>query len=112
MLTTSGLPAGNGQPITATYSGDGDFSGGTGSLMVGQTVTTDGTTTTVSSLGNSSADGQLVTFTATVASAGPGTIDNGGTVQFMVDNKDYGLPVPLRPARPASATRRRRPVHI
>ena len=66
--------------ITASYSGDTDFSASSGTLSGGQTVTTTGTTTVLSSTTPSSVFGQSVTFTATVNSANDGTLT--GTVTF------------------------------
>ncbi|HEV8060141.1 MAG TPA: DUF4214 domain-containing protein, partial [Gemmataceae bacterium] len=50
--------------------------------------------TVVASSANPSLFGQTVTFTATVT-AGSGTFDNGGTVQFAVDGTNFGAPVSL-----------------
>ena len=77
--------------ITATYSGDTEFAGSSGTLSGGQVVKQASTTTTLSSSANPSALGQAVTFTATLA-AGSGTFDNGGTVQFAVDGTNFGSP--------------------
>ncbi len=59
-------------------------------MPLNQVVGPDGTTTTVASSPTPSAYGQTVTFTATVTTGGPGTFDNRGTVQFLVDGTDYG----------------------
>ena len=68
--------------ITASYSGDQNFTASTGSLTetVGQAVTT----TTVTSSANPSAVGQTVTYTATVS-----PVPDGGTVAFS----DDGAPI-------------------
>ena len=81
--------------IIATYSGDPDFSGSSGSG--GQTVNPQSliaTTTVVSSSASPSVLGQSVTFIATVTAVS-GTFDNGGSVQFAVDGTTYGSPVIL-----------------
>ena len=84
-VTTSSLTAGNGflgnHFITAIYSGDGNFSGGSATLV--QKVHASASTTTVSSSPNPSSGGQAVTFTATVASAPPGPTIPSGMVTFQ-----------------------------
>ena len=84
-VTTSSLTAGNGflgnHFITATYSGDGNFSGGSATLV--QKVHASASTTTVNSSPNPSSGGQAVTFTATVASAPPGPTIPSGMVTFQ-----------------------------
>jgi hypothetical protein len=67
-FSASSLAVGS-HTITASYVGDSNFLGSTGTLT--QTVGKAGTTTTVSSSANPSAPGQSVTFTALVS--GPGT---------------------------------------
>ena len=52
------------------------------------------TTTAVSSSSNPAAHRQTVTFTATVT-AQSGTFDNGGSVQFAVDGRNFGSPQDL-----------------
>jgi hypothetical protein len=80
-------------PVTATYTPTGgNFSGSSGTLPGGQTVTAAGTVTTVSSSLNPSVVGDAVTFTATITSAG-GTPT--GTVQFSIDAVPFGSPVTL-----------------
>ena len=74
--STSSLSAGS-HTITATYSGDGNYNGSSGT--VGQTVNKANSTTGVTSGTNPSTFGQSVTFTATVSS-GAGTPT--GTVTF------------------------------
>ncbi len=66
--------------ITATYNGNQYYLGSYASLT--QVVNQDGTTTTVSSSVNPSVYGQMVTFTATVAAASPGSGTPTGTVTF------------------------------
>jgi hypothetical protein len=84
-VTTSSLTAGNGflgnHFITATYSGDGNFSGGSAILV--QKVHARASTTTLTSSPNPSNGGQAVTFTATVASAPPGSGVPEGMVTFQ-----------------------------
>jgi len=67
-FATSSLPVGTGK-ISAHYLGDGVF--GASSAAIPQTVNRYPTTTTLVSNLNPAAHGQLVTFTATVTSAGP-----------------------------------------
>jgi hypothetical protein len=76
-------------PITATYSGDADFSGNT-SPTLQQTVTKSATATTVASSLNPSTVNQSVTFTATVTPASSGTINPGGTVTFKDGTTSLG----------------------
>jgi Bacterial Ig-like domain (group 3) len=84
-VTTSALTAGGGflgnHHITATYSGNGMFSGG--SAMLVQKVHASASTTTLTSSPNPSNGGQAVTFTATVASAPPGSGIPSGMVTFQ-----------------------------
>jgi len=84
-VTTSNLTAGNGflgnHFITATYSGDGMFSGGSTTLV--QKVHPSASTTTLISSPNPSAPGQAVIFTASVASAPPGSTTPSGMVTFQ-----------------------------
>jgi Bacterial Ig-like domain (group 3)/IPT/TIG domain len=75
-FTTSALAAGS-HAIAASYGGDQNFTGSTGSLT--QTVTQT-TTTTVSSSANPSVVKQEVTYTATVS-----PVPDGGTVTFSDD---------------------------
>jgi hypothetical protein len=67
--------------ITASYSGDANFSAGSAALV--QFVHASGTTTTLTSSPNPSNGGQSVTFTATVAAVPPGTGTPTGQVTFQ-----------------------------
>jgi uncharacterized repeat protein (TIGR01451 family) len=71
--------------ITATYSGDTDFSGSSSTPSLSQTINADSTTTTISASPknpNPSLYGQSLTFTSTVANTTiPGTVPTG-TVSF------------------------------
>jgi hypothetical protein len=78
---TSTLALGS-HSITVSYSGDGNFTPGTSSVLT-QTVNQDSTTTTVTSSVNPSAPGHPVTFTATVAANSPGHGTPTGQVTFM-----------------------------
>jgi Bacterial Ig-like domain (group 3) len=79
--------------ITATYSGDGNFNGSTGTLS--QQVNKGTATISVTSSPNPSVSGQAVTVTATVsATAGPGI--PGGSVTFSINGTPLsGGPVTL-----------------
>ncbi len=93
IFTSSPLTVGK-HTITANYSGDNNFKKSSGKLSGSQTVNAAPTVTTVSSDNDPSVVGQKVTFTATVTgSCGSGYL--GGTVQFVVNNKDFGKPVIL-----------------
>ena len=82
------LPVGASQTITATYSGDGNFSGSAFALT--QTVNQDPTTTLLSSSVNPSVFGQPVTFTATVSASSPGSGNPTGTVTFTEGSVTLG----------------------
>lgn len=91
-LNVSGSP----HTVTANYvNTDGNFKNSTGSLAGGQNVTAASTSTAVSSSQNPSVYGQAVTFSATVSVASPGVGPATGSVQFVVDGVNFGLPVPL-----------------
>ena len=77
--TTALLAVGAGQPITATYSGDGNNV--TSNDSVSQTVNAVTSGTTLTSTVNPSTVGQSVSFTATVTGSTP-----TGTVQFTTGN--------------------------
>ncbi|MGA3213240.1 MAG: Ig-like domain-containing protein, partial [Terriglobales bacterium] len=80
LCTKSTLPVGS-DVIVATYSGDSNNAGSSGSLtQIVNSSTSTATTTTVTSSQNPSTAGQSVTFTATVLPAGPPTPT--GTVGF------------------------------
>jgi hypothetical protein len=67
-------------PITAVFSGDGNYTTSTSATLT-QTVNKTATTSAVSSSANPSSFGQSVTFTATITSAINGVFPNG-TVTF------------------------------
>ena len=79
--TTSSLSV-NTHPISVVYTGDVSFNGSTTTTPVSQVVNRSATNTTLQSSGNPSVWGELVTFTATVAPAGPGAGVPTGTVDF------------------------------
>jgi large repetitive protein len=70
--------------VTATYGGDGNFSGSNTSFSI--TVGKGSTTTTLSSSANPSVTGQSVTFTAEVRPVSPASGTPGGTVTFTFNN--------------------------
>ncbi len=85
--TTGSLTAGT-HPITAVYSGDTNYAGGT-SITVTQTVNQAGTSTSVTSTSpNPSTAGQSVIFTATVSVSSPGSGTPTGTVAFKDNGTD------------------------
>lgn len=67
-VSTSTLTPGT-HTVSATYSGDSNYSGSTGSLSGGQVVQTAAAYVTVQSSGSPSTYGQAVTFTATINGA-------------------------------------------
>ena len=87
-LTTSALALGT-HPITAIYSGDGNFQGSTALGTFSQGVNQAGTTTVVTSSANPGALGVPITYTATVTVNGPG----GGTPTGKVSFTDGGNPI-------------------
>jgi uncharacterized repeat protein (TIGR03803 family) len=86
--TTTSLAVGP-QTITATYSGDANHSGGTGTLTGGQIVNQPGATVSVASTLNPSVYGQAVNFTANVTSTVG--ITPTGTVQFTADGNVFDI---------------------
>ena len=93
-VTTSSLPFGTAQSITATYGTDGDFASST-SAALAQTVNAAQTVTTVTSSKNPSPSGTPVTYTATVAAKAPGAGTPTGTVTFEDGTTVLCSPVPL-----------------
>ncbi len=82
--SSSSFSAGN-HPVSATYNGDANYNGSTGSLVGGQGVGSAATSTAVASSVNPSVTGQSVTFTATVTTVAPGTGTPTGTATFSID---------------------------
>ncbi len=68
--------------VTASYEGDGNFSGSSQSAAL--TVSPGGTTTAVVSSANPAVNGQVVTYTATVHPAAPSTGTPAGSVTFAL----------------------------
>jgi autotransporter-associated beta strand protein len=91
-MTTQGqLPVGNGQTVTATYSGDSNFNISSGTVK--QTVTQAATTTSVStSVPSGDVYGEQVMFSATITPVAPGAGAPGGTVQFYLGSSPLGTP--------------------
>src|SRR5262249_24020739 len=87
--STSSLSVGT-HTVAATYSGDTNFSGSSGSLSGGQTVNQASSSTSLSSSANPSTFGDNVTFTATVAAVSPGAGTPTGTVNFTIDGSSAG----------------------
>jgi hypothetical protein len=105
-FTTSALTAGS-HTITASYGGDGNFSGSTASLT--QRVVVPVTLTTTSSP-NPSVFGQSVTITATVTNEAPSPFGPPtGSVQFLIGNTNFGPPVPQHRADARHHYAQRRP---
>ncbi|OPF77825.1 vegetative cell wall protein [Streptomyces antioxidans] len=86
-VTASGLGVGT-HIVTATYSGDADFTPSTGTTAV--VVLQASTTTSVISAPDPSTLGEPVTFTATVAPVAPGTGTPTGTVTFVISGSGGG----------------------
>lgn len=76
--------------LTVAYSGDGSFNAATSTVQQ-QTVGKASTNlAALSVLPNPAAQGQAVTFTATVATVTPGTVTPGGTVTFFANGTSLG----------------------
>ncbi len=99
-FTTSTLSIGT-HTITASYPGDTNFQGSTGTLTGGQTVSQASTTTTVTGSSNPSVFGQSVMFTATVSPQYSGAPT--GTVTFSDGSTSLGT-TSLSGSTPATAT--------
>src|SRR5262249_1188095 len=84
LLTVSTLSVG-GHSITASYSGDTNFNGGTSMGTLTETINIASSTMTLASSANPAAYAQPVTFTATVAPVSPAAGIPTGTVIFTVD---------------------------
>jgi hypothetical protein len=80
-FATSTLIVGN-HTVTAVYSGDPNFNGGT-SVAITQTVVNGASSTTLTSSANPSLFGQAVSFTATVSAVAPAAGTATGTVTFL-----------------------------
>ncbi|MFZ1130590.1 MAG: Ig-like domain-containing protein, partial [Terriglobales bacterium] len=91
--TTSSLLVGD-DAITATYLGDSDHGGSSGTLS-NQVVSPASAAATVSSSLNPSTYGQAVSFGVSVAAVAPGAGTPTGTVQFAVDGTNLGSAVTL-----------------
>ncbi len=87
-FTTSPLPTGS-DSITATYSGDTNFTTST-STPVTVTVAQASTTTTLTSSNTSPLPFETVTLTATVAAVSPGAGTPTGTVEFLANGSVIG----------------------
>jgi hypothetical protein len=93
--TISDLAVGT-HTVTATYlASDGLHAGSSGTLAGGQTVNKAATTTALGSDDNPSFGGAPVDFTATVTAVSPGGGTPTGTVQFVIDNANFGSPAGL-----------------
>ncbi|MEW2435599.1 Ig-like domain-containing protein, partial [Streptomyces caniferus] len=80
-VSTNGLVTAGTYTVTATYAGDGNFTGSSGSDT--QTVTQASTTTEVTTSPDPSVVGETVTFSATVSPVSPGAGTPTGTVTFV-----------------------------
>ena len=74
--------------VTATYGGDGSFTGSNGALTA--TISRGQTSTALHSTSNPTVSGQSVTFTATVAPISPATGSPTGSVTFAIDGTGGG----------------------
>jgi hypothetical protein len=83
----------SGYTITYSYTGDGTFA--SARTISTLTITPDATATKVTVALKSSAFGQTVTFTATVTNLSVPGMTPTGSVQFVIDGRNRGLPVAL-----------------
>ena len=88
VFATSALAPGA-HSVTASYSGDGNFTSST-SAALSQAVNQDGTATVVTSTASPSVFGQSVTFTAAVSAMAPGSGTPTGTVTFLDGSSTLG----------------------
>ena len=79
--------------VSAEYAGAAGF--GPSSDGIPLPVARAATVTTIASSANPSAPGEAVSFLASVDVLAPGGGAPGGSVQFMVDDRRLGLPVPV-----------------
>ena len=86
--STGTLKVGN-HTITATYSGDGNFTASMAPSL-GQVVSSDNTTTSLVVTINPSVYGQSISFTATVSAVAPGTGTPTGSVSFLDGSTTLG----------------------
>ena len=87
-LTTASMAKGN-HAITASYSGDGDFTAST-SIIYGEAISKGPTASVVTSSANPSIQGQPLTFTALVHAVAPASGLPTGTVKFMEGTLNLG----------------------
>jgi autotransporter-associated beta strand protein len=81
--------------ISVSYGGDNNFTPGTLTGAVSQTVSKDATTSAVTSSANPSVVGQSVTYTAAVTADAPGSGIPTGTVTFFDGGVPQGSPISL-----------------
>ena len=81
-FATNTLAVGN-HTVTASYNGDGNFTGSNGTLSGGQTVNKASTTAKLTR--STPEAGAPVTFTATIQPVAPGGGVPTGTVEFVID---------------------------
>ena len=81
--------------VTATYSGDGNFNGGNGTLSGGQTVNKANSSVSLNSSVNPAVSGEPLVITASVGAVAPGTGTPTGTVTFFVDGNPVCTSVPV-----------------
>jgi hypothetical protein len=88
VFATSSLPLA-GSTITVKYNGSSSFNSSTSSSIT-ETVVQVATTVSLSPSANPGFSGQIVTLTATVSSAAPGTAAPVGKVTFKLGKKTLG----------------------
>ncbi|MFE6739323.1 Ig-like domain repeat protein, partial [Streptomyces tubercidicus] len=93
--------AGSPYPVTAAYSGDGDFAASTGTAAQGVEASVSATSTTVSSAPDPSVVGEPVTVSATVVAVPPAAGTPTGTVTFEFGD---GTPPVTSPLTGGTAT--------
>jgi Bacterial Ig-like domain (group 3)/IPT/TIG domain len=98
---TATSPPGTAGPVDLTVTALGGTSPTSGADQFSYHGPASSTSTSVVSSANSAVFGQSVTFTATVTDTA-GSAAPTGAVQFLVDDANFGAPVPLTPGSGAS----------
>ncbi len=106
---TSTLPAAaTPHSLKTVYHPTGLFAASSSSNLL-QRINPATTRTTITSSVNPALDGQVISFTATVAASSPATAVPTGSVQFAINGTNLGTPVPLSGGTATSPTTHQSP---